>query len=152
MSTAVNWHDDCRLAAEMFEKGDHAGAAALFRGICARADVGQSDKALMYINLATVGEKLGRHDEALAAFDDARAQSLQAYFYVQQSRAVFLIRIGRAVEAIPLIEELLKHAALTGDYRVGCEENLRIARQHAAAGTKPDAGTAKFSEAARATL
>ncbi len=154
MSTAANWHDDCRLAAEMFEKGDHAGAAAMFRGICARTDLGQTDKALMYINLATVCEKMGRHDDALKAFDEARAQSLQCYFYVQQSRGVFLIRVGRSAEAIPLFEDLLRNPALTGDYRVGSEENLRLARQHAAAGTKPDAGGsgAKFAETPRASL
>lgn len=152
MSTATNWHDDCHRAAALFEQGDHAGAADLFRQICARPDVGQSDKALMFINLATICEKMGRHDQAIQAFDDARAQSLQCYFYVEQSRAVFLIRTGRSAEAIPLIENLLRHPALTGDYRVGCEENLRIARQHAAAGTRPDSDGARFAETPRASL
>lgn len=151
MSTPeTTWQDDCHRAAAVFEAGDHQGALDIFNSICSRADVDPTMKAMMYINVATTQEKMGKHDESMKAYDQARVCSLQQYLYVEQSRVVYLIRVGRFNEAITLIEYLLKHDSLTADARAACETNLTIARQNTKAPPVP--GATRYSEAPRATL
>ncbi len=150
--TTPTWQDEVHRAAALYDNKDFAGAEKIFVDICNRPDVGQADKAIMGLNLANVREQMGSIDGALLAFDDARIQSLQHFLFVQQSRAVFLIRVGRYDDAVKLIEELLRSDALNADGRKACEENLAIARQHG--GASPSAnpiGPVKYKEAPHST-
>ncbi|MBK8270045.1 MAG: tetratricopeptide repeat protein [Planctomycetes bacterium] len=149
MST-TSWTDECHRAAALFDAGDHKGALTVFLDICGRSDLNPSGRAMMFLNVATTHEKMGQHVEAMQAFDHARIWSLQQYMFVEQSRAVYLIRVGRNGEAIELIEHLLKQDSLMPESRAACESNLQIARQNATGA--PAEGTVRFSEAPRSTL
>ncbi|MBX3395306.1 MAG: hypothetical protein KF841_08055 [Phycisphaerae bacterium] len=150
--TQTDWRQECHRAAALFDQNDPAAAAAIFEDICARPELGQSDRALMFVNLATIYAAMNRFDDTMAAFDNARRNALQVYLFVEQSKAVTLIRQGRSKDAIPIIEQLLANDALTGDYRTACEENLKLARQHAAGGGRPPGDGARYSEAPRQSL
>lgn len=154
------WQDECHRAAALFNTNDFAGASEIFQAICNRPDIDQASKSLIYLNVAHCQEKQSNHAQVMKAFDDARAVSLQHYFYVEQSRGVYLARVGAYQEALAIFEHLLKYPQLTGDYRKGCEENVAFIRSQSKApssGKTPapvpaPTSTARFTEAPRATF
>lgn len=122
------WDDEARRAAELFEQGDHIGAAQIFASICNGTEAGEFDRAVMGVNLATVYGRLGRVDDALASYDFSIALVLRPYVFIQESHAAFLLEKGLRDEAIAVWEHLLGFPQLAEDRRAAIEQNLATAR------------------------
>ncbi len=129
-----DWTAQCHKAADHFQRGEHDAALAIFLELVKRDDVGQADKAFMWCNVARVFEAMKRLDEAHSAYSSATRQALQLYFYVEQVRIASLIEHARYDDAIDALECLLESEALSDDGRAAAENNLRVARDRAAAG------------------
>lgn len=158
--TKTHWNDDLNRAADLFTKEDYNASVKIFEDICARPELSPTERSYMFLNLATNYERLKRYSDADKALDDAGDCALQNYLFVEQSRAVYLIRVGRSAEAVPLIEQILRNKALSADGRAACEENLNIARQYAKSGGVPsfdvppsvDTAKVRYTEAPQTPL
>ncbi len=157
--TTTHWNDDLSRAAALFSSGDFNASVKIFEDICTRPELTPTDRSYMYLNLATNYESLKRYSDADKALDEAGVCALQNYLFVEQTRAVYLIRVGRSAEAVTVIEQLLKNKALSADGRAACEENLKIARQYAKSGGAPtlnaasaDAAKVRYTEAPHTPL
>lgn len=87
---AIHWHDECRQAAALFEKGECDASAKIFRSIIDRKEIAETDRALMCLNLGRVYAKLGDPVQSTAAFEEAAGLAIRPYVFVQESRIGFL--------------------------------------------------------------
>lgn len=93
--------------ARLDQAGEHAGAAALFAAL-AEADIAAVDRSLMYHNAGVLLEKVGRTDEALAAFDRGIAlETPLCRSLVAEQKAGLLHRLGRNAEALAMYRMLV---------------------------------------------
>src|SRR5438552_1932282 len=91
-----------REAARFDEAGDPARALAIFQALV-ESDIAAYDRSLMCHNVGLPLEKLGRPDEALAAFDRRIAlETSLCRFVVAEQKAALLHRLGRDGEALSL--------------------------------------------------
>ena len=89
-------------AARLDEAGDTNGALAVFQALI-EADIAEFDRALMCHNAGVLLDKLGRTDEALAAFDRGMAlETPLCRSLVAEQKAALLHRLGRNSEALSL--------------------------------------------------
>lgn len=79
-----------RAAADRFESGDSEFAAAEFAALAADVALAASDRAVMYVNLATVYSAMGRRDDVLAAFDHAIELEQRQDRFARDSKQVWL--------------------------------------------------------------
>lgn len=89
-------------AARLDEAGDAEGAVAIFQTL-AGADIAEHDRSLMCHNVGVLLEKLGRPEEALAAYD--RGITLETPLcrsLVAEQKAALLHRLGRNAESLSL--------------------------------------------------
>jgi hypothetical protein len=89
-------------AARLDEAGDTAGAVAVFQTL-AEADLAEHDRSLMWHNVGVLLEKLGRSDEALAAYDRGIAlETPLCRLLVAEQKAALLHNLGRNSESLSL--------------------------------------------------
>jgi tetratricopeptide (TPR) repeat protein len=126
-ATPTNWNDECRHAAELFEKGDYVAAAHIFSALCERTDLAESERGFMAHNLAMAYDKMGEIESAVATYEFAASMSLGPYIYMQSMRAGYLFEHGRKDDAIAIWQHLLTLDNLQPKDRHACEHNLKIA-------------------------
>jgi predicted RNA polymerase sigma factor len=86
----------------------------------------------MGYNAATMLEKLGHPEEALAAYD--RAMELEGRYarnFVAEHKAAFLHRLGRVADSLRLYEDLARRTTLTEAERYRIAQNVQTLRQQA---------------------
>jgi tetratricopeptide (TPR) repeat protein len=102
------YHSLARRASDLFDAGEHQPAIDIFRQL-ADSELPALDRAMMWLNIATVEHKRGDAAEALAAHDRANEQEREAggYFVAQQT-AAFLSQLGRWQDSIAAYRELVR--------------------------------------------
>lgn len=121
----------CHEAAALFEQGRHREAIERFEAICAMDEVHAHDKAMMYVNLATVHIAAKDPRRALAAHDKAAELTIDSYAFVELSRAGCLLSMQRYEDCTAAVEKLLELRGLSRTRRAAAEELLRTARRDA---------------------
>jgi hypothetical protein len=124
---SASWQDRCREAAALFDQGEHARAAEIFEEIVADESLVQTDRAMMYVNLATAYEKLGSKLKVMNAYEKASEWALHPFVFVETARAQWLLSSGQAHEAAAAVERLTT-LPLSAEQRKRAEENLRSVR------------------------
>ncbi|HJQ60995.1 MAG TPA: hypothetical protein VJ890_29090 [Vineibacter sp.] len=118
----------CQTAAAMLDKGDAAGALAIFERLIA-SDISDLDKAMMYHNAATVLDRMGRVAEALRAYD--RAIALEWSYSRCDSterKAVFLAGKNDLAASLALYEQLLLKPYATEQDKARFRANVEALR------------------------
>jgi tetratricopeptide (TPR) repeat protein len=115
-------------AAELFEKGSLADAAAIFKQLCEREDIPHGVRAVCAHNLAMTYDKMGHPDHALATFEYGVSLTVINYVFAQENRANYLFQRKRFDEAIGIWEHLLALDFLAEDRAAGIRHNLEQAR------------------------
>ena len=73
------------------------------------SDISDIDKAAMCINLATVYDRLGKTEEALAWYDKGIAyEQMYCRYDVSEKKAQYLSQLGKNNEAVLIYEGLIK--------------------------------------------
>lgn len=127
----MTWQDRVHEAAQLFEKGEYARAAEIFEEVIANEELEQTDRAIMYLNLATAYDKLGSKLKVLKAYESAAGWALHPYVFVETTRAQWLLSNGQPNDAAAIFEKLLTLHGLTAEQRKRAEENLREVRKRA---------------------
>jgi tetratricopeptide (TPR) repeat protein len=114
----------CAEAAKLDESGKTIEALAIFEGLAA-APISAIDRSLMWQNVGTLLEKLGRVDEALAAYATGAAlEKPLMRFAVTEHHAAGLHRAGRNAEALAIYREMVKAPWATEYDRYRCIHNI----------------------------
>jgi tetratricopeptide (TPR) repeat protein len=97
-----------KRASDLFDAGEHQPAIDIFRQL-ADSGLPALDRAMMWLNVATVEHRRGGVAEALAAHERAIDLEREAggYFVAQQA-AAFLSQLGRYQDSIAAYRELVR--------------------------------------------
>lgn len=96
----------CAEAARLDEAGKTVEALAIFDALV-ESDISPIDRSLMLNNVAVLLEKLGRVEEALAAYDKAIAlERPLCRSTLAEYKAAYLHRLGRNGEALALYRRM----------------------------------------------
>ena len=95
-------------ASDLVDAGEHQAAIDVLAQLVDSV-LPDFDKAMMSLNIATVRDKMGDHDGALASYAVALEyeRNTESCFVAQQ-RAAYLARLGRYDEAISVYRSLLE--------------------------------------------
>lgn len=104
---APTWQDEMTRAANLFESGNLADAAAIFKRLCEREDLSNGVRAMLAHNLATTYDRMGHPEHAISTHEYGVSLAMRDYVFAQQNRAAYLAGIKRADEAIAIWEQLL---------------------------------------------
>lgn len=104
---APSWQDEMTHAAHLFEAGQLADAAAIFKRLCEREDLSNGIRAMLAHNLATTYDKMGHPEHAISTHEYGVSLAVRDYVFAQQNRAAYLAGIGHNDEAIAIWEQLL---------------------------------------------
>jgi hypothetical protein len=87
-------------------------------------------KAVMWINIAVIKDKMGQTDEALRAYDEAGLleRSYNGYL-AREHKALYLARTGRTSESLLVLEELLRRTDLKNVDRERIAANVKTLRK-----------------------
>ncbi len=124
----MDWAARCHEAAAHFEKGDFQSAAEIFAELCNRADIPQTERSYMGMNLATTYDRMGQVQQAIETYEWAVSMAMWPYSYMQESRAAYLASRGRAAEAVRILEHVLGLDLLPQERRASAESILAQAR------------------------
>ncbi len=115
-------------AAQIFEQGNYAEAAAIFKRLCEREDLSHGVRAVLAHNLATTYDKMGHPDHALATFEYGVSLVVTDYVFAQENRANYLFQRQQFDEAIHIWDHLLALDYLPADRAAAIRHNLDQAR------------------------
>lgn len=95
-------------AAELIQSGRLKEAEdALYQLIL--SDISDLDKSAFCADLATVYDRMGKTDEALAWYDKGVSyEQMYSRYEMAEKRAQYLSLIGRSKDAVPIYETLMK--------------------------------------------
>lgn len=113
--------------AVLFESGQLQEAADIFRRLCEQADLPSSHRAVNAVNLATVYDKMGHVDHAVAMHDYCVGLSVDPYVWAQNARAQYLLKIGRVEDAIGVWQHLTDLEFLPADRAEAVRNGLDLA-------------------------
>ena len=104
-------------ASDLVEAGEHQQAIEILEQLV-DSDLPDFDKAVMSLNIATVRDRMGDHDAALASYADALAYegSTDSYFVAQQ-HAAYLSGLGRYEESISAYQGLIERPDVKAEDR-----------------------------------
>ena len=103
----MNFADEITRGAGLFESGDLAGAAEVFKRLCETETIGAGGRAIAAVNLAVTYDKMGHADHAVAAHEYGASVVTTDYAFAQENRAAYLHKVGRVDEAIAIWRHLL---------------------------------------------
>jgi tetratricopeptide (TPR) repeat protein len=124
-----DFYTSAHVGAELVDKGELDKAREVFERLAA-SDISPLDRANMLRNVATVLEKQGRKQDAIAVYD--RAIALEQPFCrndALERKAVLLAESNQTHASIALYEELLRKPWTTEDQKYRCRTNIDILRQ-----------------------
>ena len=115
-------------ADSLVEQGKHEEAVAIFIALLAMPSNAYV-KAVMWMNIATIRDKMGQADEVLRAFDEAGVlEHSYGGYLAQEHKAYYLAKIGRVKESLVILEMLLRRTDLKQEDRVRVETNVKTLR------------------------
>jgi len=115
-------------AAQLFESGNYADAAAIFKQLCEREDLPHGIRAICAHNLATTYDKMGHAEHALGTYEYGVSLTVINYVFAQENRANYLFQLKRYDEAIAIWEHLLTLDFIAEDRAAGVRHNLGAAK------------------------
>lgn len=128
MMTYQQYYDLTRQGAELFEKGDHANALKVFQSIV-ESDLPDLDRATMSVNVATVCDKMGHQEHALAWYDHGIAlEEPHARFFVLEKKAEYFVALGRPKDALEIYEGLAGEPFVTMNDLERINHNRKVLR------------------------
>ena len=113
--------------ATLFESGDLAGAAEVFKRLCELKDLPNKSRAIAAVNLAVTYDKMGHPDHAVAAYEYGAGVMTDDYVFAQEHRAAYLSKVGRADEAAAVWQHLLDLEFLPPDRAAAFRRHLAAA-------------------------
>ncbi len=120
---------DLLEAAEMFEAGQVKEAAQVFRAMATNLDLPLPDRAISLSNLGRALTKLGRLDEAEAAYNEGIAvEDRLLRGIAREEKAAWLVERGRSEEAVTIYEWLSGQYWIDAGQRERCRRNLATLR------------------------
>lgn len=100
-------------ASDHVDAGEHRNALDVLQ-VLVDSDLPDFDKSMMWLNIATVLDRMGRRDEALAAHASAiECESRTDAYFATQQHAVYLSQLGRYDESIAVYESLVVRPGVT---------------------------------------
>jgi tetratricopeptide (TPR) repeat protein len=124
----MNFGDEITRGAQLFESGQLAEAAAVFRQLCEDPSVPTKGRAIAAFNLATTYDKMGHTDHAVATHEYAVGIVTDDYLFAQEGRAAYLHKIGRLDDAIALWDRLLDLEFVEARRADAYRNNVEVAR------------------------
>lgn len=109
------YHALAKEASGLVDQGEYARAIEIFEQI-AGSDLPDFDRAISWVNIATVEDKRGRTEDALACL--ARALDYERKtdsYFIAQHRAAYLSKLGRHRESLSAYRELMDQPDLKPD-------------------------------------
>ena len=104
-------------ASDLVEAGEHQQAIEILEQLV-DSDLPDFDKAVMSLNIATVRDKMGDHDAALASYADALAyEGMTDSYFVAQQHAAYLSGLGRFEESITAYQGLIERPDVKAEDR-----------------------------------
>lgn len=114
---------ECQSAASLAESGERVAALDAFLRL-AGSSLPDLDRAVMYVNAATLQHQLGDAEAALEHYDKAVAvEEKHNRFAVLELKAAFLAQLGRAKESLELYRGLARRPDATLSERARFEQN-----------------------------
>ena len=95
-------------ASDLVEAGEHQQAIDVLAQLV-ESDLLDFDKAMMWLNIATVRDKMGDHEGALASYAKAlEYEGRTSSYFVAQQHAAYLAHLGRYDEGISVYQSLVE--------------------------------------------
>ncbi|HEX7768896.1 MAG TPA: hypothetical protein VF422_02590 [Dokdonella sp.] len=95
-----------RRASDFVDAGEHQQALEILAQLV-ESDLPDFDKAVMSLNIATVRDKMGDHEAALASYADALEYERRTdSYFVAQQYAAYLAKLGRYDEGVSVYQAL----------------------------------------------
>ena len=113
-------------AAQLVETGRPEKAISAFEALLAN-NIPDVDKSIICLNIAVIYEKMGRIESVLSWYDQGkRYEKRQCRFYVAESKAAYLAKIGRQRESLREYQDLLRRDELSMADIARIETNIAI--------------------------
>ncbi len=97
---------------KLVQSGRYDEAIVLLRGLI-NSDLGDQDKAMMYVNIATIYDKMKMPRQAIGAYDQGiRFESSYNGHWILWKKAAYLEEIGENEESIKVLGSLLTNSRL----------------------------------------
>lgn len=101
-----------QTAAQLVEAGRHKKAISAFEDLLAN-NIPDVDKSIICFNIAVIYDKMGQMESVLSWYDQGkRYEKRQCRFYVAESKAAYLAKIGRNREGLREYQDLLRRDEL----------------------------------------
>lgn len=116
-------------ASDLVEAGEHRQAIEILEQLV-QSDLPDFDKAVMSLNIATVRDKMGDHEGALASY--ARALEYEGRtgsYFVAQQHAAYLSGLGRYEESISAYQGLIERPDVKPEDREIFVANVTIVQK-----------------------
>lgn len=114
---------ECQSAASLAESGERVAALDAFLRLAA-STLPDLDRAVMYVNVATLYQQLGDTQAALDHYDKAVVvEEKHGRFAVLELKASFLAQLGRLQESLELYRALALRPDATLSERTRFEQN-----------------------------
>ena len=104
-------------ASDLVEAGEHQRAIDILEKLV-ESDLPDFDKAVMQLNIATVRDKMGDHEGALASYATALDfEGRTDGYFVAQQYAAYLAQLGRYADSITVYQGLIERPDLKPESR-----------------------------------
>lgn len=123
----MDFANEITRGAALFEAGNLAEAADVFKGLCELQELGNKGRAIAAVNLAVTYDKMGHADHAVAAYEYGVGVMTEDYVFAQEHRASYLFKLGRVDDAVAVWEHLLDLEFLAPDRAEGFRQSLDAA-------------------------
>jgi tetratricopeptide (TPR) repeat protein len=124
----MEFADEITRGAQLFEAGQLAAAAGVFKQLCELEELGAKGRAIAAVNLAVTYDKMGHPGHAVATHEFGVGLVTTDYIFAQENRAAYLHKIGRADDAIAVWEHLLQLEFLHPQQAESFQHNINVAR------------------------
>ena len=116
-------------ASDLVEAGEHQQAIDILAQLV-DSDLPDFDKAVMSLNIATVRDKMGDHDGALASYAIALAwEGKTDSYFVAQQHAAYLSGLGRYEESMSSYQALVERPDVKPEDREVFAANVATVRK-----------------------
>jgi len=96
-----------RRASDLVDQGQYPAAIEIFEQFVG-SDLPDFDKGISWVNIATVQEKMGNREAALASYEQAvECERKTTSYFIAQQHASYLSQLGRFQESLAIYQALL---------------------------------------------
>lgn len=112
-------------ASDLVDQGEHRQAIEVFEQLV-DSDLPDVDKGVMWLNIATVQDKMDLHQEALASYANAlECERRVGSYFIAQQHAAYLSQLGMYGESMAAYQTLIERPDVTADDARIFQANLR---------------------------